>query len=244
MIRSASGRLIVCLAVAAIIASGCSDDSKPKPKSATPSPSVSTSPPAPILTEAQLKAALIKPAEISPDIREAQIAVEALKDEKAPMCSLSAAGIAGKPQITTRQFYNPKNRIAEVRYAQIFARYDDAPAAQSAFAALIKKARSCPKKQHIPPKPVTKNFTLFSHDDTWKVSEDTVAQWAHARGLEEHVEGHFHKYNVYHFIYDYAVRGNVLFASLYWERAEPKKSSDPIIKRATAILAKQLAKIG
>jgi hypothetical protein len=243
VIRSASGRLVVCLALVAVAASGCSDDSKPKP-SAPPAPSVSTSPPAPIVTEAQLKAALIKPDEISPGIKQAQIAVEALKDKKAPMCSLSAAGITGKPQITTRQFYNPKDRIAEVRYAQIFARYDDAPAAQSAFAALTKKAKSCPKKQHIPPKPLTKDFTLFAHDDTWKVSEDKVAQWVHTRGLEEHVEGHFQKYPVYHFIYDYAVRGNVLFASLYWERTEPKKPSEPIIKRATAVLTKQLEKIG
>jgi len=52
------------------------------------------------------------------------------------------------------------------------------------------------------------------------------------------------KYNVFYDVYDYAVRGNVEVSSLYWERVKPTAPGDQIAKKATAVLTKQLQKIG
>jgi hypothetical protein len=40
------------------------------------------------------------------------------------------------------------------------------------------------------------------------------------------------------------MRGNVVIASVYWQRVRPKKPGDPIAKRATELLTTQLQKFG
>ncbi|REE96010.1 hypothetical protein DFJ69_1430 [Thermomonospora umbrina] len=115
----------------------------------------------------------------------------------------------------------------------------------SAFTALRSRANSCPQQQKVPAKKKSgTDSTFYPHDDTWKVTENPIAGWSHFRGFEKHVEPRVMKYNVYFLIYDYAVRGNLVVASLYWERNEPGESGDPIAERATELLTRQLRKFG
>lgn len=113
------------------------------------------------------------------------------------------------------------------------------------FKELRKKAYSCPPKQHIRPKQIRKNFTLFAHDDTWTLSANKISGWGHFRGFEKHIEPPSQtKFNVYYLMYDYAQRNNIVISTIYWERTDPGKSGNSIAKRATSILIKQLQKIG
>ncbi|KAB2341287.1 hypothetical protein [Actinomadura rudentiformis] len=178
-------------------------------------------------------------------MRQIDIGLDSLQKKQAPMCSLSGTRLPGRYGAAVRQFSNTISGKGEIKYAQLIARYTDAQGAATAYEVLRKAARSCPPKRHVPPKRLNENFTLFEHDDTWKVTEGNLAGWAHLRGFEQHVEPPSQtKFNVYYFIYDYAHRGNVVTATLYWERTEPKKSGDPIAQRATELLTRQLQKIG
>ena len=227
--------------------SACSDGD---PKNAgAPEPSkqaVGTStPPPPSYSAEQIRAALLGPKEIGKDIRETAAEVGALETRQAPMCSYSGVALTGKPDITIRQFANSARGRDEIRYAQLVARYDDSAEAERSFAALEKAARACPPRRHVPSKKVEKNRTRLAHDDTWKVTASTVAGWRGLRGIEQQTyPPSASKFNVFHFMYDYAVRGNVVIATVYWERTEPKKSGDPIARRATELLTKQLQKFG
>jgi hypothetical protein len=49
--------------------------------------------------------------------------------------------------------------------------------------------------------------------------------------------------NVVYFVYDYVSRGNLVLVSMYWERVGPKASGDPVAKKATALLTKQLGRL-
>lgn len=233
------------LAVTLIAAPACSDSEPKKPalpiKTWSPAPSA----PEPTYKAEQIKAALISPKEVGGDVQEVQVALESMARSRAPMCSLTDAKIANNPKIAARQFQNPQNGKGEIKYAQLFALFKSSTEAASTYKELLDKARSCPAKQHVDARKIKKNFILLSHNDSWRVTETPVAGWTHFRGVEEHVEPPSEtKYNVYHFMYDYARRGNVIISTLYWEPTEPKGSADPIIKRADEVLSKQLQKIG
>lgn len=161
------------------------------------------------------------------------------------MCSLSGSKLPGDPEITVRQYSNPAQGADEIKYAQLVAWYDNADAAATSFQALKAKAKACPTARRIPARKVRKNVTTLAHDDTWKIVEDNVAGWTHLRGIEHQTySAAATKSNVLQLMYDYAVRGNIVIATVYWERAEPKRSSVPVERRATDLLTKQLQKIG
>ncbi|GAA3943757.1 hypothetical protein GCM10023085_27130 [Actinomadura viridis] len=171
--------------------------------------------------------------------------MEALKERQVPLCSLSGGNLEGKPTITTRQYSNKKQGADEIKYAQLLARYDDGNAAKDAFQALRSKIEACPAKRSVPAKRVRKNVLLLAHEDTWKSAENNTGGWTHLRGVEEQTyAATATKFNVLHFVYDYALRGNIIIATVYWERAEPKTSTDPAARRATEVLTKQLQKFG
>jgi hypothetical protein len=250
MISSTRGAARFILPTAMLVAmplgiSACSDDDPRRP-SATPGQTRSTvaSPP-PSYSPEQVKAAPLAPKDVGKDIRETTAAVEALKERRAPMCSLTGVALDGDPEMHIRQYANSAQGSEEIRYAQLVARYDESGAAGQSFSKLEKLARSCPARRHVPAKKIRENFTLFAHDDTWKVTADTVAGWRRIRGTEQQTyPASASKFNVLHFMYDYAVRGNVVVATVYWERTEPKKSGEPIARRATELLTKQLQKFG
>ncbi|MFI0451091.1 hypothetical protein [Actinomadura sp. 6N118] len=228
-----------------MLLASCGGEDKQSRPSATPTQSAPAVAPPPNLSTQQVKAGLLSSREVGSEIKQTGIAVEAIQKKQAPMCSLSGIKLPGQPETTIRQFSNPATGKGEVKYAQLIARYQDAPGAANAYAALQKAARACPSKQHVPPKKVNANFTLFAHDDTWRVSEDSLAGWTHLRGFErQKYSASASKENIFYFTYDYAVRGNLVITTLYWERTSPSKPSDPISKRAAELLDKQLKKLG
>ncbi|XVQ12693.1 hypothetical protein ACQP1W_09095 [Spirillospora sp. CA-255316] len=242
--RPASSRaLSVSLAIAALLLSACSNEPDKAPAAAKPSQT--TPAPPPNYPAAQVKAGLLSPQEIGRSIREIPAAIESLQHRQVPMCSLSGVKLQGDPELTIRQYTNPAKGSGEVKYAQLVARYGDAQKAGSAFRELRQRATSCPPKKHVPAKKVRENFVIFAHEDTWKTSEGTIAGWQYLRGAEQQTyPASASKVNVLHLMHDYAVRGNVVVATVYWERTEPKKSGEPIARRATELLTKQLQKFG
>lgn len=239
------GRLITIVLVAAVGVTSCGGDGKQPHARQAPTSSPPSSPP-PLYTAEHVKARLLTPEEIGKDIYSAPIEFLPFTSKKAPSCSLSGVKLPGDPELTFRQFANRTKKAAEeIRYAQLIARFPNPSDAAAAYTSLLRKARSCPPKQHVPPRRVKDNFTLFPHDDTWRTNEGSLMGWQHLRGVERQViPRNYTKYNVLHYIYDYAVRGNLLIATAYWERTEPDGSGEPTAKRATEVLTKQLHKLG
>lgn len=213
---------------------------------AHPARSPEASPAPPVLTTAQVKAALLSPKEVSIGMRKRDVSVLALQAKRAPMCSLSDVRLAGNPDIVVRQFSDSRGKRSEPKYAQLVAAYTKPADAFASFGEIRKAAEDCPKKQHVPSKKIPNSrYILLEHDDTWKIETGTIENWSQLRGLEKHVEPPSQtKDNVYHFVYDYAVRGNIVVATLYWERGKPSTPAEPVAERATEILTKQLRKIG
>ncbi|MFC5185451.1 hypothetical protein [Actinomadura harenae] len=230
--------------VTALSLTGCGGSHKktaPTPSAPTTPP---TSPPASFSTE-QVKAALLAPTDIKKGIHEIKVVLDPLKLDKVPICSLTGFKMPGSPQLTTRQFVNDTLGADQFQYAQLIARYDDATSANSAYSALSNAANKCVKRRHVPPKKVTDNFTIFSHNDTWKVTDAAVQSWAHLQGTEQQVyPPDATKFNVYNVFYDYASRGNVVIATMYAQRTAPKVSAAPIAQQASTVLQKQLGKFG
>lgn len=234
---------VALLSISALMLTGCGGDEKKSPPSPSAHPVTSTPPP--IYTEAQIEKGLLTSSEVGPGIEQIRTVAKVLKDGGVPICSLSAAQLPGKAQITSRQFNSKETGKNDVQYTQVFARYDSPSTANSAFEALKKKARSCPPKQRVAAKKIRANFTLYAHNDTWRVNEDKVLEWNRLRGIErQEYSSSTTKYNVLHVLYDYTVRGNLVVATMYSQRAEPKKSGGPVEKQATEVLTKQLRKIG
>ncbi|MFB4312775.1 hypothetical protein [Actinomadura sp. 21ATH] len=231
-----SGALLL---ISALVLTGCgSSDGKSAPK---PSASTPTSKPPPTYTAAQVERGLLAPAEIGSGVEQIRTVADVLKNGGVPICSLSAGKLDGSPQVTSRQFSNKADAKDEVKYTQVIARYDTPSNATAAFEALKTKAESCPPKQHVAPRKVRENFTVYAHDDTWKLNEDRILDWRRIRGTEQQkYSASTTKYNIFHVFYDYAVQGNLIVATMYYERTEPKKSGDPIAKRATEVLTRQL----
>lgn len=238
-------KLLVTLCIGSITLAGCSDGDKIKATTPTPSTPTKAAPSPSNYSSAHIKANLISPNEIADRMREIEVALDGLKDNKVPLCSLSGVELPGDPDITKRQFSRQATPPGDVKYAQLVARYNSPQEAATAFQSLQQKARSCPKKRHVPPKRTDRDTITSSHDDTWKVEEGTVAGWQHLRGYERQVVPPSRtQYNIFFLMYDYAVRGNTLLSTLYTERTKPGKSGDPIAGRATEVLTKQLQKFG
>ncbi|MCP2336598.1 hypothetical protein [Actinomadura rupiterrae] len=229
----------------AVSVSGCGGGHH---KASAPRTSASTSappPPPPTYAQAQVSAALLTPKEIGGDISRIELAVDALKHDQFPSCSLSSLKLPGAPKLALRQYTNSAKGKGEVKYAQAFALYGDATSAASAFDFIKSKSMACPAKHHTPKRPLTEDTFILPHEDIWKATQDTVGQWAHVRGTEQELFSRdVSKYNLFHYFYDYTQRGNLVIGTLYWERTEPKGSPDPIAQRATALLTKQLNKLG
>ncbi|MEV5568553.1 hypothetical protein AB0L06_00770 [Spirillospora sp. NPDC052269] len=231
--------------VTALALTGCGGSGKKKAEPTPSAPSTTPSSPPPVYSADQVKAALLAPADIKKGIHEIKVVLDPLKFDKVPICSLTGFKMPGSPQLTTRQFINDTLGADQFQYAQLIARYDDAASANSAYSALSGAAGKCPKRHHVPPKKVTENFTIFSHNDTWKVTDSAVQSWAHLQGTEQQVyPPDATKFNVYNVFYDYASRGNVVIATMYAQRTAPKASAAPIAQQASTVIQKQLGKFG
>lgn len=246
--ESAWASLLRCCAVTPLLVAvtACGGGDEKKAAQTTPPARPAAPTPPPIFSAGQVAAAALDPQEVGPKQRKVALAANFLKDRKAPMCSLSTLELTGEPQFVAHQFGNKAtNPVDRIEYFQLLARYPDAGTASAAFTALQKKAKSCPAKRHVPPRKVRENFTTFAHDDTWRVAEDRLNGWTHLRGSERQLfAASSTKGNIIFFVYDYAVRGNLIVSTLYYERTEKKTDAQPVAERATTILSKQLEKLG
>jgi hypothetical protein len=239
--------LTACLAITGLVLSGCGGGGGAKKKAATSSkPSaapVTTSPPS--FTPQQVGSSLIQAKDIASNVSSEDLLVPGLNQNAAPSCSDTQIRLPGKPKITTREFANQHDFYTGMHYAQLVAVYPDQPSADLAYAAINIKVGSCPKNEHVPGKRLPNNKVTIEHDNTWTVTEDTVTNWTHVRGFQKHVEPPSTSiYNFFYLVYDYAVRGNVVLASLYVQRGKPSLSGDSVAKKASSLLSKQLQKIG
>lgn len=211
----------------------------PPPKTAAPST------PQPSYGPDEVTSSLLEPKDIGPGMRRQAATIKGIKNKSAPSCSDSSIKLPGKPQITARQFGPVSSRYLGINYAYTAAVYDDGESATQAFDAIKMKVNACPSRRHIPAKKLPGNIVAIQHDDTWKVTEDTLSGWTHIRGFEKHVEPPSSGIlNVYFVSYDYASRGNAVISSVYFERVKRTASGDPVAMRATKLLTKQLKKIG
>jgi hypothetical protein len=170
--------------------------------------------------------------------------VQALKKKAAPSCANSTVAFPGKPSILTRQFGPSGNRSTEPNFAQITAIFDTANSAADAFATINTKVAACPGKQHVPAKKLPGKLVALAYDETWKLGDDNVLGWTHLRGLEKTKYPISSTINVIYLVHDYVVRGNVVIASVYFQQVKTSASAEPVTRRATALLTKQLQKIG
>jgi hypothetical protein len=168
-----------------------------------------------------------------------------LTEAGVPGCSASTVGLPGQPKTVGRQLETSKRGFTGTHYIELIAVYPDAAAAAAAMAKVRAKAKACPAKRRFPAKRLGNRQVSIEHTDTWTVTEDSVAGWTHVRGFEKHVEPpRTSKFNIFYDVYDYAVRGNVVLGSLYWERVRPSIPGDRIADQATTVLTKQLTAIG
>jgi hypothetical protein len=245
-----SRSFIVCLALATA-SSGCGGDgdaaNKDQDRAAdrgVAAPPASAPPP--IFDVAHIRTALLPPNEVAAGAKTQAPTYPGLTEAAVPACSATAFHLPGKPKTLARQLRTTFRRgYTGTAYIQIVALYPDAAAASAAMAKVRAKAKSCPAKRHFPAKRVGKRKIALAHTDTWTATEGTMAGWTHVRGFEKRVDPpSASKFNVFYDVYDYATRGNVLAASLYWERVAPTVPGRRIADRATTVLTKQLRRIG
>lgn len=232
-----------------LVIAGCSDGPAKKGDSSSParniSPTLSASP-GPSYTALKLKSFLLTAGDISSKVTRQPVNIPGLKQRQIAICSVTPVTLPGDPQLVTHQFGNPDSRYTGANYFQRVAIYTDAASAMKAFQTVQARIRKCPAKHHVPAKPVAgTKAVLLEHDDTWKSTSDVLRGWTHTNGFEKHVEPPSSSIiNVFYISYDYAVRGNVLLTSFYYERVKPSAAGAPIARRSSAVLAKQLTKIG
>lgn len=236
---------LIILTSSALSVAGCGGSHKKEtqPKTASPSPTA----PSPVSTfsRAQVDAALLKPDEIRSGVKQIPVVLDQVRQNKLPLCSLTGMNLPGSPQVISRQFTNKVLGKDQFQYTQLVALFPDPGTASAAYSAVGQALAKCPAKHHTPPKDLANNRTLLAHDDTWKTSNGNVGQWPHVQAVEQQtVSPDATKFNAYHFIYDYAARGNLMFVSVFVQRTAPKDSVAPITKQATDVLARQLGKFG
>jgi hypothetical protein len=241
---SRSFTVAACVPLLAFAVAGCGGDGEPK-KPATATSSAPSASPLPSYDAAQVKSSLLDAEDLHFKASSQTPNFPGPDRGAAPSCSLSRINLPGEPEKIAQQFGSSASRFTDPNFNQLVAIYPSRGEAAGAFTHIQEKLDACPAKRHVPQKRISDNRITLAHDDTWKPSEDMVAGWTHLRGFEKHVEPPSTSViNVYYLIYDYATRGNVIVTSVYWQRVRPKASSDPIVKRATELLTKQLQMIG
>lgn len=248
--RSRSFVLCCCfLAGAATTAAGCGGGSdataKDRGRSGGPSAAPKASAPPPTFDVDHVRTSLLKPAQVAAGAKPQTPTFPGLTSAAVPACSASSVRLPGRPRTLARQLKATKPGYTATSYIQLIAVYPDAAAATGAMAEIRAKAKACPAKRHFPAKKRGKKLIATEHTDTWTTTEDAVAGWAHIRGFEKLVAPpSASRLNVFYDVYDYATHGNVLAASLYWERVTAKTPGRPTADRATTVLTKQLEQIG
>lgn len=235
------------LTLCALALSGCGGHSARQERqraghAAAPAGSSSSGP---VLSTGHVRASLLPAREVAPDVQPRALTFPGLTRAAVPGCSASAISLPGQPETIGRQLEASPRGYGGTHYIQLIAVYPDTPAASRAIAKVRAAAAACPARRHFPARRLGRRRFAVEHTDTWTVTEDTVAGWSHVRGFEKHVDPpSTSRLNVFCDVYDYAARGNILVATLYWERVKPTTPLQPIAGNATAVLTRQLQKIG
>jgi hypothetical protein len=246
-----SRSFVLQLTAAAMVATACGGGhgaaTKDRAQATGPGAAPRPGTPPPTFKADHIRSALLPPHDVAAGAKLVAPTFPGLTEASVPGCSASAFRLPGRPKTLARQLRAIAKRggFTGTAYIQLVALYPDATAAANAMEAVRGKVKACPAKRHFPAERREKRQIALSHTDTWTITEDTTAGWRHVRGFEKHAEppssGQF---SVFYDVYDYAVRGNVVIATLYWERVKPATSGQKIADRATAVLTKQLQKIG
>lgn len=235
---------VTCLTTVALTLTGCGGGHK-GPAASSRSPTTRNSTPIPVLDVTHVRTSLLEPAEIASDLKAQPPTFPGLTEAAAPSCSVSSISLPGSPKTIGRQLGTSSKGYTGAHYIELVAVYPGATAAAEATKTIRTQVKGCPAKRQFPQKRLGGRRFALEHTDTWVVTEDLIGGWTHIRGFEQHVEPPSSSiYNVFYDVYDYAIRGNVVLTSLYWERVKPSVSGDTIAKKATAILTRQLPKIG
>lgn len=226
---------------------GCSSGHKDKHATQPSSPSSGAPTSAvPTYVPAKVQAALLPPNEVGKGFFALPKIADQFKDQQAPLCSLTGLKLPPSSLAKIRQITNGATGGDNIQYVQFVATYSTAKGAADAYSAISQKLAACPAKHHVPAKQLDGGRTQYGHDDTWKVQpSDNVTGWAHTRSVEQQTyDRGISKKNIFHNFYDYAVRGNLLIASVYQARTDPGGSDKAIAQRSTEILTSQLGKFG
>lgn len=232
------------LLAAVLLPAGCGGGHGPAPRTPTATATAPASPAPPTYTAAQVTASLPTARQIGPRVARITPDIPAFRRNAVPSCSLSVIEPSGHPSVTVREF--SPGQYKGTNFGQTVLTYPDAATAAAMFATIRAKTAACPAKRHIVQKTVAggRRFVV-THDDTWRTAQDTVLGWAHVRGTEKDVYPPSSSIiNVILFAYDYARRGNVVIASMYWERVKPSASETAVAGQATRLLTAQLRKLG
>ncbi|MCD0447955.1 hypothetical protein LO762_01910 [Actinocorallia sp. API 0066] len=239
---------IVTLAASSVAACG---NSQEKPSKNLGAPSGQPTEPPPTYTAKQVQGLLINAKHIGPKWKTTDVQIDALKKGKVLSCSISEVALKGSPELVIDEFGAPNYLFTGANFARLIAVYDDPPTAASSFNELYKKLAECPAKQNVPAterkdvNPTKDKEYYFPHKDTWKLTEGETSGWRHVRAVEEAVTSpSISRINLRVLVLDYALRGNVIFTSYYWQRLEPDKKSKPLEDKATELLGEQLRRFG
>lgn len=230
---------------AALVLAGCGGGHGPARRTpAATGTTAAASPPPPAYAAGRVKAALLSPRQIDPNIGPIPLSTPALKRHAVPSCSLSVIAPSGATDVTVREF--SPGHYEGTNFGQAAVTYPDAAGAAAMFATIRAKTAACPAKRHIAQKTLAggRKFVV-THDDSWRTTQDTVLGWTHVRGFEKDVYPPSSSViNVILIAYDYVRRGNVVIASMYWKRVKPKASETAIADQATRLLTDQLKRLG
>lgn len=235
--------LALCLLFFGLVLSGCSKD-KGKPPTPTPRPA---SVPPPTFTVEQVRSALLEKEDFPKGWRTipADDQRPSLQESKYEFCGQSKAKVPGDPEILKQQFAGKDNRISGASWAQLVLVYPTPQDATEAFEAMRERAADCPAKKIHPRRTLEAHRAIEQHSDTWKLTEDAIAGWTHARGLERaDYPDWLSDYNVILTAYDYSAYGNVIISSAYWQGVKPEDSGKNFAEDAASVLTKQLERIG
>jgi hypothetical protein len=229
----------------AVTVTGCGGSRSEQTHTATPAPTASASATPVSYTAQHVTSSLLTAHEIGSGTRSTPLSIRGLGKKSVPSCADSRITLQGSPSTAAHQFGPPDPRYTGQNFAELAAVYPDATSAASAFAVIRSKVAACPGRQHVPARRLSGDQATPAYDATWKTTMDGPSGWQHVQGFEKRTfPPSTSIIGVYYEAYDYALRGNAVIASIYWKRVKPSASGDPIAKQATALLTKQLTKIG
>jgi hypothetical protein len=229
-----------------VTAAGCGDHAKKTPTSAPASAARTSATPTPVSYAAHhVKSSLLTAHDVDTRTHAAPVTLLGFGKAKVPSCADTSITLPGGPDTTAHEFDPSDSRSSVATYVELAAVYPDAASATSAFAHVKSKVSACPGKQHVGSKKASgKQFTL-AYDDSWKTTADEVSGWTHVRGFEKLTySASASIINIIYEVHDYAVRGNAMISTVYLKRVKPSAPEGPIAKQASALLTRQLAKIG